>query len=64
MYWDGPDQRGLEAAGLGDGPFVYEVELVLDGIRYTATASWPTDEIAGNEPSVALVFTPDLPTVS
>ena len=64
VYWDGPDQRGLDAAALGEGPFTYEVELVLDGVRHVATASWPADEIVGNEPSVALEFTPDLPAVS
>jgi hypothetical protein len=64
VYWDGPDKRGLDAAGLGEGPFAYEVELVLDGARYVATASWPADVIVGNEPSVALEFTPDLPAVS
>lgn len=63
VYWDGPDDEGLAAARLGDGPFTYEVELVLDGARYVATAEWPADEIVGNEPSVALRFTPDLPTL-
>ena len=64
VYWDGPDQGGLDAAALGERPFTYEVEVVLDGARYVATASWPTDEIVGNEPSVALEFTPDLPAVA
>jgi hypothetical protein len=64
VYWDGPDDQGLAAAALGDGPFTYEVELVLDGTRYVATATWPADEIAGNEPSVALHFTPGLPALS
>jgi hypothetical protein len=64
MYWDGPDGRGLAAAALGNGPFTYEVELSVDGDRYAATATWPTDEIPGNEPSVALDFTPDLPALS
>ena len=64
MYWDGPDDRGLAAAALGGGPFTYKVELVLDGARYLATAAWPANEIAGNEPSVALRFTPDLPAPS
>jgi hypothetical protein len=64
IYWDGPDRQGLAAAALGDGPFTYEVELVLDGISYVATADWPADEIVGNEPSVALDFTPDLPALS
>ena len=63
VYWDGPDAKGLEAAGLGRGPFTYRVEVVLDGSRYVAEAEWPTDEIAGNEPSVALEFTPSLPSL-
>ena len=64
VYWDGPDDKGLEAAALGEGPFSYRVELVLDGVGYVADATWPTDEIAGNEPSVALRFVPSLPAVS
>lgn len=64
VYWDGPDREGLAAAALGDGPFTYEVEIVLDGLSYVAVADWPADEIAGNEPSVALDFTPDLPALS
>jgi hypothetical protein len=64
VYWDGPDAKGLAAAELGEGPFTYTVELLLDGARYVATATWPADEIAGNEPSVALHFTPELPALS
>jgi hypothetical protein len=64
LYWDGPDEKGLAAVALGDGPFTYEVEVVLDGVPYTATAAWPADEIVGNEPSVALGFTPDLPALA
>lgn len=63
VYWDGPDERGREAASLGEGPFAYEVDLVLDGRRYTGTATWPADEIRGNEPFVALRFDPDLPSL-
>jgi hypothetical protein len=61
VYWDGPDEEGLAAAALGEGPFTYKVELLLDGSRFVATAAWPADEIPGNEPSVALHFTPNLP---
>ncbi len=61
VYWDGPDAKGLEAAALGEGPFTYRVEVVLDGSRHIAEAEWPADEIPGNEPSVALDFTPSLP---
>jgi hypothetical protein len=64
VYWDGPDAKGLAAAALGEGPFTYRVELVLDGARYVANATWPADEIVGNEPSVALHFTPNLPGLS
>lgn len=64
VYWDGPDDKGLAAAGLGDRPFTYRVELMLDGERYVAGATWPDDEIPGNEPSVPLEFTPNLPALS
>jgi hypothetical protein len=37
---------------------------VLDGVRYVAVADWPDHEIVGNEPSVALDFTPDLPALT
>ena len=64
VYWDGPDEKGLAAAALGEGPFTYRVVLELDGARYAATATWPADVIAGNEPSVALRFRPSLPGLS
>jgi hypothetical protein len=63
VYWDGPDVKGLQAAGLGKGPFTYRVEVVLDGTRHVAEAEWPADEIRGNEPSVALEFSPSLPSL-
>jgi hypothetical protein len=63
VYWDGPDDKGLAATTLGDHPFTYKVELMLDGERYVASATWPHDEISGNEPSVSLDFTPNLPAL-
>jgi len=63
LYWDGPDKKGLEASALGEGPFTYEVVLLLDGVRHEATAQWPADEIVGNEPSVSLNFNPSLPAL-
>ena len=63
VYWDGPDDKGLEAAQLGEGPFTYEVEVKLDGERYFARATWPDDEIKGNEPSARLEFRPSLPAL-
>ena len=62
-YWDGPDAKGLAAAALGQAPFTYTVTLELEGRRYVATAHWPDDEIAENEPSVALEFDPALPAL-
>lgn len=63
VYWDGPDEDGKAAAALGTAPFTYEVEVVLDGTRHVARATWPDDVIAGNEPSVALAFDPPLPAL-
>jgi hypothetical protein len=61
VYWDGPDDKGLAASFLGDRPFTYKVEVMLEGRRYAARASWPDDQIRGNEPSVSLHFNPSLP---
>jgi hypothetical protein len=61
VYWDGPDDMGLAASRLGDRPFTYEVKVMIDGERYVARASWPDDQIRGNEPSVSLHFNPRLP---
>jgi hypothetical protein len=63
LYWDGPDVQGREAVRLGKPPFHYTVELVLDGKRYVAEATWPNDEIKGNEPSVRLDLRPPLPAL-
>lgn len=61
VYWDGPDNKGLDAAELGEGPFAYTIELSLDGMRYVGTGTWPEDEIRGSEPSIELDFNPELP---
>lgn len=61
IYFDGPDDKAKQAAALGDFPFTTTVELTLDGVRHVATATYPDDEIEGNEPSVALAFEPPLP---
>lgn len=63
VYWDGPDEQAVAAAALGPPPFTYDVDVVLDGSRHTATATWPDDEVVGNEPNVALEFAPPLPAV-
>ena len=65
VYWGGPGDEGLAAADLDDhGPFTYAVILVLDGVQHVATATWPTDVIIGNEPSVALNFEPSQPALT
>lgn len=64
VYWDGPDAKGLAAAELGDPLFTDEVEVILDGVHHMATATWPDDEIKGEEPAVLLDFLPALPALS
>ncbi len=63
LYFDHPDEPAKKAAQLGDFPFTTTVTLTLDGRTYRATAVYPDDEIKGNEPSVALQFTPELPAL-
>ncbi|MEP7054255.1 MAG: hypothetical protein ABI912_03315 [Actinomycetota bacterium] len=67
VSWDAP--RFLPAikggpipgvAALGKGPYTYEIDLVLDGAHYAATARWPADEIPDGAPNVRLAFTPPL----
>lgn len=43
---NGPVQAGLDAAQLGPAPFNCDVVVTLDGVRHTAKATWPDDEIA------------------
>lgn len=61
VLFDGPDAKAKEAARLGGFPFTTIVTLTLDGVEHTATATYPDDEIEGNEPSVSLEFEPALP---
>ena len=63
VYWDGPDDKGTEATQLGEAPFHYTVDVMLDGRRYVGTGTWPKDEIRGNAPSVSLDFSPPLPAL-
>jgi hypothetical protein len=63
VFFDGPDSSGRDAADLGDFPFRYDVVVTLDGTTHRATASYPADEIDGNEPSVRLDFDPPLPAL-
>lgn len=63
LFFNGPAQAGREAVGLGTPPFTYDVDLVLDGVEHTATASWPADELHDQAPPVGLVFSPPLPAL-
>jgi hypothetical protein len=60
LYWNGPAERARAAAALGPAPYRYDIALLLDGVKHTATATWPDDQIPGLEPNVALHFKPPL----
>lgn len=64
LFWDGTTEQGLEAARLGDAPFTYTVDLVLDGRTYQGTGTWPEDVVEGKGAAVALTFDPPLPAAS
>jgi hypothetical protein len=61
IYFDGPDEKGKQAAALGDFPFTMRIELTLDKVTYIGTGTYPDDEIEDYGPSVALTFDPPLP---
>ena len=63
LSWNGPNDKGLEAAELGSPPFQYEVVLTLDGKRYRARATWPDDQIPWLKPYTTLRFRPKLPAL-
>ena len=64
-FWEDKRRIADEVAALGPEPFRYDVELVLDGEAYSASATWPDDHVAdaaADDPgSVPLVFDPPLP---
>ena len=61
IYFNGPDEKGKQAAALGDFPFTTTVELTLDGVTYVGTSAYPDDEIENYGPFAALRFDPPLP---
>ena len=70
MSWDAPSFLPTVKGGpipglaaLGKGPYIYDVDLVLDGEHYAAAARWPADEIPDYAPNVRLTFTPPLPAM-
>lgn len=64
LMWSAPADRGLEAAQVGDAPFTYTVDLVLDGRAYQGTGTWPDDVIENKGPAVAMTFEPPLPSAT
>jgi hypothetical protein len=64
VYFKLDAAAGQRAAALGAGPFAYDVTLVLDGVTYTAHATWPTDELPNDAPNVTLRFDPPLPAIA
>ena len=54
-----------EVAAVGPEPFRYDVELLLDGVAYSASATWPDDHVDDpeddNPAPVPLLFEPPLP---
>ena len=44
LYFDEPDAEAVAASRLGDFPFTYRVELVIDGVTHVATARYGGDE--------------------
>lgn len=63
LSWNGPNDKGLEAAERGSPPFQYDVVLTLDGKRYRARATWPDDQIPWLKPYTTLRFRPKLPAL-
>ena len=63
IYFSGDDALGAQVVDLGPPPYTYSVEVTLDGKTHTGTGTWPTDEIEGNEPYVALDWSPPAPRV-
>ncbi len=57
----GDEADGKRAAALGPSPFVYRLEITLDGQTYVGTAVWPRDEKPDLAPYAALKFEPPLP---
>ena len=60
VSWQGPADKGKQAAGLGDFPFTITVDLVLDGVSHHATATYPDDRASETDTALPLQFEPSL----
>ncbi|GAA1978217.1 hypothetical protein [Microbacterium pumilum] len=61
LYFDEPDAEAKRASSLGDFPFTYRVQLILDGVTHVATATYPDDLVDPQDVAVPLHFEPRLP---
>ena len=61
VYFKASRSKGLPATRIGRGPFIYTVEVTLDGRTYVGTGEWPTDTDAEIVPHVPLSWEPALP---
>lgn len=59
-WWEGPAEKGVEAAALGEFPFTVQVDVEIDGTPHSATAVFPDDAEADDAPFLPLEFTPPL----
>lgn len=59
--WHGSTGRAPRAADLGAEPYVFTVEVVLDGVRHRASVTWPDDRTTETDWSMPLTFDPPLP---
>ena len=60
LFLTAPVDEGLTAAQLGDGPFTYEIRMMMDGFEFTGTGVWPIGEDPECAPCVPLTFGPPL----
>ncbi|MGH9263516.1 MAG: hypothetical protein ACRD1D_02375 [Acidimicrobiales bacterium] len=63
LYLGAPEEVGKEAAALGPAPFRYDVTLILDGIPYQGTGTWPDGQRSECSPCTTLQFDPPLPAL-
>lgn len=61
LYLTASPDEGRRATLIGDGPFTYRVDLVLDGVPYVGVGTWPDGVVPELEPFVPLTWTPELP---
>ncbi len=61
LWFTASDAAGRKATTLGAGPFIYVIELDLDGTTYRGRGQWPSGETEDTAPHVPLTWTPALP---